>query len=128
MNIALETPLRRSERRKQLGTSSIGAARRDIQPRGAEPCSRELKRRYTANVDALGTLRILEAVRVCGLADQSRIYQASTSELCKQYKKFLSGNYPISPKKSLWRGQALRLLDAVNYRGLRDVCLQWNFI
>ena len=36
---------------------------------------------YTANVDALGTLRILEAVRICGLAEKTRIYQASTSEL-----------------------------------------------
>ena len=36
---------------------------------------------YTANVDALGVLRILEAVRLCGLADTCRIYQASTSEL-----------------------------------------------
>ena len=36
---------------------------------------------YTANVDALGTLRILEAVRICGLTEKTRIYQASTSEL-----------------------------------------------
>ena len=36
---------------------------------------------YTANVDATGVLRILEAVRMCGLADTCRIYQASTSEL-----------------------------------------------
>lgn len=36
---------------------------------------------YTANVDATGVLRILEAVRVCGIADTCRIYQASTSEL-----------------------------------------------
>ncbi len=36
---------------------------------------------YTANVDALGTLRILEAVRICGLVKKTRIYQASTSEL-----------------------------------------------
>lgn len=36
---------------------------------------------YTANVDATGVLRILEAVRVAGLADTCRIYQASTSEL-----------------------------------------------
>ncbi len=36
---------------------------------------------YTANSDALGTLRILEAVRMLGLADKTRIYQASTSEL-----------------------------------------------
>lgn len=36
---------------------------------------------YTANCDALGTLRILEAVRILGLVDHTRIYQASTSEL-----------------------------------------------
>jgi GDPmannose 4,6-dehydratase len=36
---------------------------------------------YTANVDGLGTLRILEAVRLLGLVDKTRIYQASTSEL-----------------------------------------------
>ena len=36
---------------------------------------------YTANVDAVGVLRILEAVRVCGLTEKCKIYQASTSEL-----------------------------------------------
>ena len=36
---------------------------------------------YTANSDALGTLRILEAVRILGLTEKTRIYQASTSEL-----------------------------------------------
>ncbi|MDR0239644.1 MAG: GDP-mannose 4,6-dehydratase, partial [Deltaproteobacteria bacterium] len=36
---------------------------------------------YTANVDALGTLRVLEAVRLLGLTQKTRIYQASTSEL-----------------------------------------------
>jgi GDPmannose 4,6-dehydratase len=36
---------------------------------------------YTANADGLGTLRILEAVRLLGLTQQTRIYQASTSEL-----------------------------------------------
>lgn len=36
---------------------------------------------FTANVDATGVLRILEAVRVCGLEQTCRIYQASTSEL-----------------------------------------------
>lgn len=36
---------------------------------------------YTANVDALGTLRVLEAVRILGLTTKTRIYQASTSEL-----------------------------------------------
>lgn len=36
---------------------------------------------YTADTDAIGVLRLLEAVRICGLADKCRIYQASTSEL-----------------------------------------------
>src|SRR6201992_2649630 len=36
---------------------------------------------YTANVDGIGTLRILEAVRILGLAKKTKIYQASTSEL-----------------------------------------------
>ena len=36
---------------------------------------------YTGNVDGLGTLRILEAVRLLGMEDKVRIYQASTSEL-----------------------------------------------
>jgi GDPmannose 4,6-dehydratase len=36
---------------------------------------------YTANSDALGTLRILEAVRILGMIHKTRIYQASTSEL-----------------------------------------------
>ena len=36
---------------------------------------------YSGDVDALGVLRVLEAVRVCGLAKTCRVYQASTSEL-----------------------------------------------
>jgi GDPmannose 4,6-dehydratase len=36
---------------------------------------------FTADVDATGVLRVLEAVRACGLGDTCRIYQASTSEL-----------------------------------------------
>jgi len=36
---------------------------------------------YTANVDALGTLRVLEAIRILGLEKKTRFYQASTSEL-----------------------------------------------
>ncbi|HEC5276929.1 TPA: GDP-mannose 4,6-dehydratase [Enterobacter cloacae] len=36
---------------------------------------------YTADVDAMGTLRLLEAIRICGLEKHTRFYQASTSEL-----------------------------------------------
>lgn len=61
---------------------------------------------YVANVDGLGTLRILEAVRILGLEKKTRIYQASTSELYggmpenKNSKGFydeLSPFYPRSP-------------------------------
>ncbi len=36
---------------------------------------------YTANADGIGTLRILEALRICGLTHKTKVYQASTSEL-----------------------------------------------
>jgi GDPmannose 4,6-dehydratase len=36
---------------------------------------------YTANADAIGTLRILEAIKILGLTEKTRFYQASTSEL-----------------------------------------------
>src|SRR5690348_2310486 len=44
---------------------------------------------YTANADALGTLRLLEAIRILGIGDKVRFYQASTSELY--------GNNPLRP-------------------------------
>jgi GDPmannose 4,6-dehydratase len=40
---------------------------------------------YTANLDALGTLRLLEAIRIVGLTKKTRFYQASTSD--KKHKK-----------------------------------------
>jgi GDPmannose 4,6-dehydratase len=56
---------------------------------------------YTANVDALGTLRILEAIRILGLQEKTRFYQASTSELYGQVQeipqKETTPFYPRSP-------------------------------
>lgn len=56
---------------------------------------------YTANADALGTLRILEAVRLLGLSDQIKIYQASTSELYGKVQEIPQTEktpfYPRSP-------------------------------
>ena len=56
---------------------------------------------YTANSDALGTLRILEAVRMLGLSETTRIYQASTSELYglvqESPQKETTPFYPRSP-------------------------------
>lgn len=56
---------------------------------------------YTADTDAIGTLRILEAVRILGLEKQIRIYQASTSELYGKVLEVpqteLTPFYPRSP-------------------------------
>lgn len=56
---------------------------------------------YTAEVDAVGTLRLLEAVRICGLEKSCRIYQASTSELFGMVQeipqKETTPFYPRSP-------------------------------
>src|SRR5690606_22597512 len=56
---------------------------------------------YTANADGLGTLRILEAVRLLGMTTKTRIYQASTSELYGKVQEVpqteLTPFYPRSP-------------------------------
>ena len=56
---------------------------------------------YTGEVDALGTLRILEAVRLLGMGDKVRIYQASTSELYGKVQEVPQSEttpfYPRSP-------------------------------
>ena len=56
---------------------------------------------YTAEADAIGTLRLLEAVRICGLDKTCRIYQASTSELFGKVQevpqKETTPFYPRSP-------------------------------
>jgi len=56
---------------------------------------------YTANADAIGTLRLLEAIRILGLTDKTRFYQASTSELYGKVQeipqKETTPFYPRSP-------------------------------
>eukprot|EP00817_Percolomonadidae_sp_ATCC50343_P001629 CAMPEP_0117432736 /NCGR_PEP_ID=MMETSP0758-20121206/12176_1 /TAXON_ID=63605 /ORGANISM="Percolomonas cosmopolitus, Strain AE-1 (ATCC 50343)" /LENGTH=280 /DNA_ID=CAMNT_0005222855 /DNA_START=207 /DNA_END=1045 /DNA_ORIENTATION=+ len=56
---------------------------------------------YTTNVDATGTLRILEAIRACGLTDKVKFYQASTSELYGKVQEIPQSEttpfYPRSP-------------------------------
>lgn len=56
---------------------------------------------YTANVDAVGTLRLLDAIRTCQLADQVKFYQASTSEMFGKVQeipqKETTPFYPRSP-------------------------------
>lgn len=56
---------------------------------------------YTANCDGIGTLRVLEAVRLLGLTDKTKIYQASTSELYGKVQEIPQNEktpfYPRSP-------------------------------
>lgn len=56
---------------------------------------------YTADVDAMGTLRLLEAIRICGLEKKTKFYQASTSELYglvqETPQKETTPFYPRSP-------------------------------
>ncbi|MDR0763183.1 MAG: GDP-mannose 4,6-dehydratase, partial [Bacteroidales bacterium] len=56
---------------------------------------------YTAETDAIGTLRILEAVRILGMCDKTKIYQASTSELYGKVQEVPQSEttpfYPRSP-------------------------------
>jgi GDPmannose 4,6-dehydratase len=56
---------------------------------------------YTADTDAIGTLRILEAIRICGLEKKTKIYQASTSELYGKVQEIPQTEstpfYPRSP-------------------------------
>ena len=72
---------------------------------------------YTANSDALGTLRLLEAVRILNLVNKTRIYQASTSEL---YGKTLetpqTENTPFYPRSPYAIAKLYAYWITVNYR------------
>src|SRR3546814_7024750 len=62
---------------------------------------------YTANADALGTLRILEAIRILKLEERTRFYQASTSELYGKAQEIPQNEktpfYPRSPDRKSTR-------------------------
>ena len=72
---------------------------------------------YTANVDALGILRILEAVRICGLTEKTRIYQASTSELYGLVKEIPQRETtPFHPRSPYGVAKLYAYCITVNYR------------
>ena len=72
---------------------------------------------YTANCDALGTLRILEAVRILGLKNKTRIYQASTSELYgKIYESPQTEKTPFYPRSPYGVAKLYAYWITVNYR------------
>jgi len=77
---------------------------------------------YVGNVDGLGTLRILEAVRILGLEKKTRIYQASTSELYggmpenKNDKGFYDESSPFYPRSPYGVAKIYGFWITKNYR------------
>ena len=77
---------------------------------------------YVGNVDGLGTLRVLEAVRLLGLEKKTRIYQASTSELYggmpenKNEKGFYDENSPFYPRSPYGIAKIYGFWITKNYR------------
>lgn len=72
---------------------------------------------YTANSDALGTLRILEAVRLLGMEAKTRIYQASTSEMFGKVQEVpQKESTPFYPRSPYGAAKVYAYWITVNYR------------
>lgn len=72
---------------------------------------------YTANADGIGTLRILEAVRLLGLTEKTKIYQASTSELYGKVQTVPQDeNTPFYPRSPYAVAKLYAYWITVNYR------------
>ena len=72
---------------------------------------------YTANADAIGTLRLLEAIRLLNLAGKTRFYQASTSELYGGVQGVAQDeNTPFCPRSPYAAAKLYAYWIAVNYR------------
>jgi len=72
---------------------------------------------YTANADGIGTLRILEAIRLLGLIDKTRIYQASTSELYGMVQQVpQTEKTPFYPRSPYGVAKLYAYWITVNYR------------
>ncbi len=72
---------------------------------------------YTGNVDGLGTLRILEAVRILGLTEKTKVYQASTSELFGLVQETpQSEKTPFYPRSPYGVAKLYAYWMTVNYR------------
>ncbi|MBU7008185.1 GDP-mannose 4,6-dehydratase [Phosphitispora fastidiosa] len=72
---------------------------------------------YTANADGLGTLRVLEAIRILGLAEKTRYYQASTSELYGKVQEIpQTEKTPFYPRSPYAAAKLYSYWITVNYR------------
>ena len=77
---------------------------------------------YTADVDAMGTLRLLEAIRFLGLEKKSRFYQASTSELYGLVQETpQTETTPFHPRSPYAVAKMYAFWIAVNYREAYDM-------
>ena len=77
---------------------------------------------YTADTDALGTLRILEAIRILGLDKKTRFYQASTSELYGKVQEIpQTENTPFYPRSPYACAKLYAYWCTVNYREAYDI-------
>lgn len=77
---------------------------------------------YTAQIDALGTLRILEAVRLLGLENKTKIYQASTSELYGLVQEVpQSETTPFYPRSPYGVAKLYGFWITKNYREAYDI-------
>ncbi len=72
---------------------------------------------YTGDVDGLGTLRVLDAIRTCGLEKHVRFYQASTSELYGKVQEIpQSETTPFYPRSPYGVAKLYAFWIVVNYR------------
>jgi GDPmannose 4,6-dehydratase len=77
---------------------------------------------YTANADALGTLRLLEAIRILGLEKKTRFYQASTSELYGKVQETPQRETtPFYPRSPYAAAKLYAYWITVNYREAYDL-------
>ena len=77
---------------------------------------------YTANCDAVGTLRLLEAIRILGLTKKTRIYQASTSELYGLVQEIpQKETTPFYPRSPYAVAKMYGFWITVNYREAYDI-------
>jgi len=86
---------------------------------------------YTANSDALGTLRLLEAIRILGLTEKTRFYQASTSELFGKVQETpQTEKTPFYPRSPYAVAKLYAYWIVVNYREAYNIyacnCILFN--
>lgn len=77
---------------------------------------------YTANTDAIGTLRILEAIRILGMTQKTKFYQASTSELYGKVQEVpQTEKTPFYPRSPYGVAKLYAFWICVNYREAYDM-------